>query len=413
VVSWASSDVAVATVTATGVVSGLAPGKVTITATSEGVTGSLEVPVAYLFTDVAAGSDYTCAKTTGSAAFCWGAGDRGQLGIGSTSSSEPVPVAVSGGLRVVTLSANRASGFGRHTCALLEEGAVACWGDGALGQLGNGGSELSTTPVVLSGIPSMSAVVVGNAHTCAIAAEDATAYCWGLNSDGQLGIGDTLNRNRPTAVVGGLHFRSIAPGTHHTCATTTDGDLYCWGGNPNREYTVDTTGASLTPVPVAAPSALEFRTVSAGSYHTCALAEGGAAYCWGGGYEGQLGSGNLESSLTPVPVSGGLVFSSLNAGLFHTCATTAEHKAYCWGYNESEQLGQPRVRDCADGLFSCRPAPTELSGAVSFVTLSGSTQHTCGVTPSREIYCWGDNHAGQLGDGTVTDHTTPVLVESP
>ena len=176
---------------------------------------------------------------------------------------------------------------------------------------------------------------------------------------------------------------------------------------------MDTTGASLVPAQV--PSPLKFRMAGAGDFHTCALAESGAAYCWGGNHEGQFGTGDLVSSLAPVAVSGGLSFSSLSVGLWHVCGTGEGGRTYCWGFNRSGQIGQSPDPVCGTEpyTFPCSMTPLELPGALSFAVTSGGVEHACGVTVAGELYCWGGNARGQLGDGTIISHTVPALVKSP
>src|SRR5712691_4107905 len=181
---------------------------------------------------LAAGYSFTCALTGAGAAYCWGYNSDGQLGNGSTtSSSTPVAVAVAGGVTFTAVVAGGSSpvGYGSHACTLTRGGAAYCWGRNSNGQLGDGSTTSSSTPVAVSGGLSFSALATGAYHTCGLTSTGA-AYCWGSNSVGQLGDGSTTSSARPVAVAGGLSFSALATGgsgAGHTCGLTRGGAAYC------------------------------------------------------------------------------------------------------------------------------------------------------------------------------------------
>ncbi len=256
--------------------------------------------------------------------------------------------------------------------------------------------------MLVSGGLSHASLSVGTNTACGITTA-TDAYCWGENFSGQLGDGTDAVRLAPVLVTGGLSFVWVSAGEGRSCGITTAGDAYCWGSGPLGD---GATAGSLTPLRVSAT--VEFASVSTGGVHTCGLTTARDAYCWGGGgfrNGGQLGDGTTSDRLTPVPVSGGLSFASLSAGGRYTCGVTSTGDAYCWGRNGSGQLG--------DGTTVGRLTPTLVSGSLSFASVSpslGFPRHTCGVTTTGDAYCWGDNSLGQLGDATTVDRLTPVLV---
>jgi alpha-tubulin suppressor-like RCC1 family protein len=212
-------------------------------------------------------------------------------------------VAVTGGLTFSGVSAGLL-----HTCGLTTGAAVYCWGYGQDGELGDGTTGSASFPVAVAGGLTFSALSISGDHTCGIATNGA-AYCWGANAFGQLGDGSTNSSSVPVAVAGGLTFSALAPGAkgplggdEYTCGVTTALDAYCWGRNRFGELGNGSTVSSA--VPVAVTGGLTFTALSASGAHTCGLAMDGAAYCWGSNSDGQLGTGTTISSSVPVKVAG-------------------------------------------------------------------------------------------------------------
>lgn len=246
----------------------------------------------------------------------------------------------------------------------------------------------------------------GYVHTCGVSTSRA-AYCWGDNVFGQLGDGTTSSpwyRPSPAPVAGGLRFTTLSAGVWHTCGITTGGAAYCWGDNFFGQLGDGTTAGHTTPVPVA--GGLRFAAVTAGSFHTCGVTTSGAAYCWGDNQNGQLGDGTTDRRAMPAPVVGGFRFSTISAGHGHTCGVIVGGAAVCWGDNSSGQLGGTLVVD----HNTYRPFPGRVGGVHGFATVSAGNVHTCGVTTHGAAYCWGYNVWGQLGDGTTTQRSLPVRV---
>lgn len=354
---------------------------------------------------VSAGGAHTCGVTTDSRTFCWGNNWAGQLGGGSSGSSELIPTLITGGLQFRQVSAGSS-----HTCGVTPSNEAYCWGANESGQLGDGTTTNRATPTAISGARQFRQVEAGSRHTCGVTT-DNLAFCWGDNEYGQLGDGTTTSRLVPRAVAGARRFRQVVAGAHfwsHTCGVTTEDRAFCWGSN-NYGQLGDSTEVASRLKPTRVAGGLRVRQIDAGGLHTCAVTTSYRAFCWGNGGAGAIGNGKRYLSFWPRAVAGGLYFNRVSLGETHSCGVTTSNRAYCWGVNAYGQLG--------DGTAPySKPRPVAVAGGLYFKQLSGGSAHTCGKTPAGKAYCWGANSDGRVGDGTwsqIAPRLTPVPVSDP
>jgi len=375
------------------------------------------------WTSISTYSYDTCAITSGKA-YCWGYnGINGRLGNNSNIDSKvPVAVDTSGALNGKTVTAIAVGEF--HTCAIAS-GQAYCWGPNGYGQLGNASIIKSIVPVkvdtsgVLNG-KTVTAIAVGEYFSCAIAG--GQAYCWGYNGFGSLGNNSSTDAdsNVPVAVntagvLNGKTITAIGTGYAHTCVVA-NGQAYCWGYNSFGNLGDNSTILIQKKLPVAVYTAgvLNGKTVtaiSAGLYHTCAIANG-QAYCWGNNGNGQLGDNSITQRNVPVEVDitgvfAGKTITSISAGTWHSCAITSG-QAYCWGDNSYGRLGNNSTTQ-SNVPFAVYTAGVLNSKTITAIAAGNST---CGLANSR-AYCWGYNYSGQLGNNSLIDSLIPFLVSEP
>ncbi len=409
-----------------------------------------DVALGSVATSISSGAYHNCARTADGTAKCWGLNTQGQIGDSSIT-LRPVPVAVQG----LTGTVQAVSAGAGQSCALMGDGRVRCWGDNSSGQLGDTLDAIEPAPVLgsvfpaspagigvgagftcvltssggvkcvgingwgqlgdggaissrstlgdVSGVTSgVTALAVGSNHACVLTTA-GSVQCWGYNQYGQLGDGTTTTRTTPVTVTGmSSGIASIQARRDHTCAITTGGEARCWGRNQFGQLGDGTVTTRLVPTTVSGFSS-GTAAIALGDVNTCAITAAGAAKCWGEGGEGQLGNNTLTSSPVPVDVQGltsGVLAMAL--GNVHACALLSGGAVKCWGWNAYGQVG--------DGTTSfSRNVPTQVSGLTSGVTrIAVGSAHSCAVTASGTVKCWGYNASGELGDGTTTLRTTPV-----
>ena len=346
---------------------------------------------------------------------CWGNNVYGQLGDG-TENHKFIPVNVVNlpqATEVLQLSCG-----GRHACAILATKKIMCWGLGDTGQLGNGRSGTdyeSHVPVEVTGISQgWKNVAGGYLFTCGIQ-DDGSAYCWGKNDFGQLGIGtNTEFVSTPTKVAAGDGLDKvsiIAGGVYHTCAVDLSGALWCWGRNEHGQIGIDplVMDKSFEPKLVhGLPEGTRVIDFAPGATHTCALLEDGRVMCWGDNAFGELGVGvEHPETYEPVEVTGfPSVVKDIVSGFQHTCAVLEDGCAMCWGNNEDGQIG-----DGNSGVGLKVGRPVQVLGLPGKVTqIAVGAYNTCAILEDKTVWCWGDNMFGQIGDGSKNPSPVPVQV---
>jgi len=355
-----------------------------------------------------AGVSHTCAIDDAGGARCWGARTGGGLGDGQSAGTYNIPGAVqASGTLFTEISAGQ-----NFTCALDTAGALWCWGVNNSGQLGSGGTTMSTVPqraIVPVGM-TFNQISAGASHACALATT-GEVLCWGYNNQGRLGDGTTTNRLIPTPVNSIKTFVRVQAGRFHSCAIDTDDQLHCWGANGYNQIHEMNTEPVLSPLPVAAADAHAVLDVGVGNYHTCVVtgAASGNLFCKGANGQGQLGyfTGGVPSlAFGSVPTSSGARVVQVQAGDVFTCARLSSGLVYCWGNNDFGQLGdgaQGTTRHSA-ALITTTPPGKAFSG------LSAGAEHACAWDAAGLAWCWGNNELGTLGDGTFTNSDLPVSV---
>jgi alpha-tubulin suppressor-like RCC1 family protein len=377
-------------------------------------------------TSISVGSSTSCAIAS-SNAVCWGAGTQGQLGIGVQANSN-VPMSVMSTGALEGKSFTHIDVGSSHVCAIAS-GAAYCWGNNQNGQLGNGTRNTSITPAVVTatGVLAgkvLTAISAGNLGSCAIAS--GAAFCWGKNSSGELGVNNRVDSNVPLSVDStitktGLTY-DISTGSNSVCAITA-GATNCWGNNYYGQLGNSTFDNSSIPTLVTTKGVLDGKSVTdlaSGSQHTCAVASG-VVYCWGNGEFGQLGNGATRNFSNPVAVStagvlAGKTVTAITVGGYHSCVI-ASGDVYCWGNNEQGQLGN------SSNQFSGIPVAVTKSGALSGKTVTSimaGSSHTCAIA-SGAVFCWGSNNTGQIGVNVAKDFfgeylqtffTAPIAVDT-
>lgn len=407
---------------------------------------------------LAAGYAHTCAVTISGGVKCWGRNSSGQLGNNTTTNSS-TPVDVTG----LTSGVKYVVAGSAHSCALLTTGAVKCWGYNTNGSLGNSSTENSSTPVDVTGLSSGVNYIFSNRgeHTCALLSSGGLK-CWGLNEFGQIGNNTTTNSSSPADVIGlssGVEYAYTSG--YSTCAKLSSGSFKCWGYNKNGQVGDGSTVNRLSPTSVSITS--NIKEISVGEWNSCAFKNDNTTVCWGYNIYNQLSSSeNIlttpisfltnsvalrmgQSFMCSVNTAGnincrgmrtyGQTGEGINSYLLsasvgdkfqvsnsagkttmvsihneHSCFVTSDNNTLCSGSNDFGELGDGRTSEGNMAGFSTPSQITSLNGISSSV--ASGQEHTCLLTTSGGVKCWGGNSYGQLGNGNNTNSSTPVDVFS-
>lgn len=316
---------------------------------------------------------HACAVRQDGAVYCWGYNPGGFLGDGSSADRfAPTEVA---DLRNATAVAVGSAVSRHHSCAILADRTLRCWGDNLLGQVGDGTTIDRTSPVPVVGLSNVTAVSAGGTDTCAIA--NSEVWCWGARYD-----------STPSRIGGLASVAEIAVGEGHACALLSSGRIFCWGRNDMGQLGNGTTTDSAAPV--EAMGFADAEHITAAGMRSCALMSTGGVRCWGQDY------GSSASAIAGIGVA-----LEIASGLTHTCALVSDRTVRCWGSNGFGELG--------DGTTNPSATPVTVVGlrGVDHVFAGGGS--SCALAAGAPS-CWG---SGPLGDGTMTPSRTPIRVLAP
>jgi alpha-tubulin suppressor-like RCC1 family protein len=338
---------------------------------------------------------------------CWGANGIAQLGIGTT-----VDQATSVAHPSTPLIKHIALGA-QHGCSVQNDNSVACWGNamsGALGFMSSNncsGVACALRPGTVPGLPPTANFVdvsVGDSFSCVLN-NGGVAWCWGRNSDGQLGRGTVTAVEAPDHFsIPGTMMSQIRAGGRSACARGTDGSVWCWGSNASGQVGVGTTQSIIrSPTRVSLPGCAT--QVDVGAFNACAVLSDGKVYCWGTGQFHALGIGTTADAISPTVVAGIDGVVEVAVGHYHVCVRLNDGGVNCWGTNDRGQLGY------GDQVTRDPVQPNPIPG-LHATWISAGAEHTCAVRTDGQTMCWGRQLAGRIGNGLTSDGAvlTPTQV---
>jgi alpha-tubulin suppressor-like RCC1 family protein len=341
---------------------------------------------------------HSCALREDQTAWCWGHNDNGLLGIGTEGlEPQPRPLQVIGG-DWLGLSAGR-----NFNCGIKTNGSAWCWGLNNWGQLGidQTGYKMFPTPQLVSDSGPWASLAAGDYHICALK-DGGALYCWGDNRFGQLGNNSNQDSHTsPVASAQSGSFSAVASGGSHSCAIDTNGALWCWGSNNADQLGTGDPNVKLERSPTKIGTDADWASLALGNDFSCALKKDGALWCWGSGEHGQLGTGDNDDRLTPTPIAGSSKHSQVAAGTATTCAIEEGGALLCWGNGEHGKLG--------DGVPSMN-TPTPIGQSKDWIGIAVGASHLCGLKEDGSIECWGQALKGQTGDGIDHSSWAPTTV---
>mgnify|MGYP002620789695 CR=1 FL=1 len=365
--------------------------------------------------DIANGENHSCAIKEDTSLWCWGDNSVGQLGVAGSppSLNVPQPAGITNDWQSVAVGSD-------HSCGIKTDGSLWCWGSNARFQLGTLPSDAiseSFLPVRIGAANDWTQLSLGSQFSCGIrtSGTEQDLYCWGDNTHGQLGAdpAGASELQTPTPLSSANEWASVAAGTRHVCAISTLQDLYCWGHNASGQLghgdTVDTHQHELQTI--APEVGIKWAAVSAGEDHTCAIQDEGSLWCWGNNATGQLGAGNTQHFASPIKINHSSAWLTLSAGDHYTCAIDSDYIGYCWGLNDSGQLGNGDLLDTGEAR--------RYDNSDTWFRLDSGLLHTCGLKTNpnsptlKTLWCGGGNGFGQLGIGSTANQASPVKIAGP
>lgn len=379
------------------------------------------------FVSISAGGFAACGVTKRGIGYCWGWDTDGQLGNGATAGNQNAPSEIDLPEDFVKISV----GGNSTACGLQASGKISCWGQGTFGQMGNGTTTVTNAvPVEVSDPGPFTDVAVAMATVCATK-KSGTVWCWGRDNYRQLGDGDlnSSNATRPVQAKVGNAYQ-ITAGTEamfalvdtsvqapkssgdlngkftvaqtetnamHACHIRPNGTIWCWGLEHNGEIGNGGAASETAASPVMVTDPGPWYWVSAGLDHTCGIKTDGSAWCWGDDSSGQLGNGGItgdQVSPSPVVNTNTIPWAQISAGLSSTCAIKADGSLWCWGSDTDGALG--------NGAGGNSTQPSAVASTLPWTMVSVGYNTACGIKQDSTLWCWGDAYSGKLGNGTTT-----------
>lgn len=296
---------------------------------------------------------------------------------------------------------------GQSSACALSNGVASCWGDNAQSDLGTGDAAMRTSPSPVATSFRFASIALGQSHACAIRAPDASVMCWGGNTYGQIGVGSSVTSfAAPQRVLLPGPAASVTAGYEHTCAVLRDGSLWCWGDNSEGQLGLnDAYGSPNATTPARVGAAVDWMAVAGGQGHTCGIREPGTLWCWGRNAGSELGIGSSQPVQLRAPTQVGTLGDWTFVELGQDGALGLRENGTLWGWGDgaSGQLGAPA------GQFS---SPTQIGAATSWITASTDTFTSCAIQSGGALWCWGRNAEGQLGTGDTNDRASPTQTGS-
>jgi len=330
--------------------------------------------------------------------YCWGKNYHGDLGVGDAQ-HRSTPTQVGNDSNWVDVSA----GFA-HACGVKSNGEVFCWGNNHYGQLGHEAENLvSVVPKKVENLESVSSITSGAYHNCAVT-KDEHIYCWGYNVEGAVGTDKASIVRLPNKIEGEVLWKKVGSKSKTTCALDSEGGMSCWGDNRSGVTALGVGPEMSSPAPVK--SGKNWREIAPSWFgHTCGIKNDGKLFCWGNNTYGAVGIGTQTIVATePVEVKPGKTWYKLATGANHTCAIDDDCKLFCWGRNTFGQVGFK-----GDGEVIDRPQI--VAQEKNWREIKAGGIHTCGITAANELFCWGSNLSGEIGDGTDVHAPNPVKID--
>ncbi len=397
------SSLPAATTYYTATMSGKQVGLSNLTGCQTCSTQGLEFPYGM----IAGGQDSMCTMNANNRVYCWGSGANGKMGSGNTS-NVTYPTEMTGwGPDTVAIAVGSS-----HMCRISDSNSVYCLGSRSNGQVGDG--VISGTPLMTQyatipwpGSNNVVALSTFKDFTCALRSTGLVS-CWGKNDAGQVGTSASSNRSTPYDIPSGTlsNVVAISTGERFTCALTSAGAVWCFGGGALGQLGNGASPTSSTsPVQVTGLTSGVVQ-IANGEDSACALKSDGTVVCWGNNSRGQLGNNSTTTSNVPVNVSiGSDRYVQLKGGNQFNCGLLTTGGVKCWGDNDAGQLG--------DGTLVQKNVPTQVVGLTSGVAvIGGGLQTPCAILHDGRIMCWGSNGSGQVGNGNTTNQTSPTFVKA-